>query len=75
MRVRNKNKDISVHAIAGTQVVLLGLNAEEKATEGLLGFHIFKRKGDTGEFQALDSHRDFYFQGVQSKVPVFQAFQ
>jgi len=53
MRVRNSNDDISVHAIAGTQVVLLGLNATEEAAEGLLGFSILKRLGTSGVFKAL----------------------
>ena len=41
----NKNQDISVHAIAGTHVVLLGLNATEKAAKGLLGFTLDRREG------------------------------
>jgi phosphatidylserine/phosphatidylglycerophosphate/cardiolipin synthase-like enzyme len=53
MRARNSNDDISVHAIAGTQVVLLGLNATEEAAEGLLGFTVLKRSGKSGSFQAL----------------------
>jgi phosphatidylserine/phosphatidylglycerophosphate/cardiolipin synthase-like enzyme len=73
MRKRIKNKDISVNAIAGTGVVLLGLNAEEQATKGLLGFHISKQDGKTGQFQPLSDGRDF--EGVESKVPVIQAFQ
>lgn len=73
MRKRIKNKDISVHAIAGTEVVLLGLNAEEQATKDLLGFHISKQDRKTGQFQPLSDGRDF--EGVKSKVPVIQAFQ
>ncbi len=46
MRKRSKNKYISVHAIAGTEVVLLGMSATKKAAEGLLGFTIYKRKGN-----------------------------
>ena len=34
MRNRSENQDISVHAIAGTEVVLLGLNATEQAAKG-----------------------------------------
>src|SRR5205823_5891116 len=45
MRKRSPaKKPISVHAVAGTNVVLLGLNATPKAAKGLLGFKI-KRSG------------------------------
>lgn len=40
MRKREHNDCISVHAISGTHVVLLGLNATPKARKGLLGFVI-----------------------------------
>ncbi len=40
MRKRKKNAQISVNAIAGTHVVLLGLNATDKARTGLVGFTI-----------------------------------
>lgn len=73
MRKRSENKDISVHAIAGTEVVLLGLNATEKAAKDLLGFQILKRKGKSGRLRPLTGGRDF--EGVKSKVPVIQAFQ
>ncbi len=73
MRVVVKNKEISVRAIAGTQVVLLGLNAEEKAAKGLLGFSISRRKGNTGTFQAIGGNHGF--EGVASEAPVIQAFQ
>eukprot|EP00984_Skeletonema_dohrnii_P017236 scaffold7802_cov115-Skeletonema_dohrnii-CCMP3373.AAC.7 len=33
MRSRNENNDISVHAIAGTRVVILGLNLKQKNDE------------------------------------------
>ncbi len=40
MRVRNKNKGVTVHAIAGCYVVIVGLNATKTAARGLLGFAI-----------------------------------
>lgn len=46
MRVRAENHGISVHAVAGTRVVCLGLDASEEAAEGLLGFAIERRQGD-----------------------------
>jgi len=45
MRVRNKNAGISVHAIAGSRVVCLGLDATAKAAKGLLGFAIERQEG------------------------------
>ena len=34
MRSRNENNDISIHAIAGTRVVILGLNLKQKDDDG-----------------------------------------
>ena len=59
MRKRANNKYISVHAIAGTEVVLLGLNAEEEAIAGLLGFNIFKKKDGDKEYKQLSGGRGF----------------
>ncbi len=74
MRQRSANADISVNAIAGTEVVLLGLNAKKRATRGLLGFTIYKRKGKAKRFTPLSGgRRDF--EGVKSKAPIIQAFQ
>ena len=45
MRKRVSNGDLSVHAIAGTYVTLLGLNIKENSSmlDGLLGFGIWRR--------------------------------
>ena len=40
MRAYNKTGSLSVHAIAGAYVVLLGIDMEEAASEGVLGFGI-----------------------------------
>lgn len=40
MRARDTKDGIGVHAISGTHVVILGLNATEQARKGLLGFAI-----------------------------------
>lgn len=40
MRKRAKKGPLSVHAIAGSYVVLLGINMTEKASKGVLGFAI-----------------------------------
>jgi phosphatidylserine/phosphatidylglycerophosphate/cardiolipin synthase-like enzyme len=53
MRKRSDNGEISVNAIAGTEVVLLGLNATDEARNGLLGFTILKRQGAEGAFKPL----------------------
>jgi hypothetical protein len=45
MRARAENDGISVHAIAGTRVVCLGMDATRKAARGLLGFAIERREG------------------------------
>jgi phosphatidylserine/phosphatidylglycerophosphate/cardiolipin synthase-like enzyme len=52
MRVYKTDKKISVHAVAGTHVVLLGLNASKGARRGLLGFTI-EKKGPRGGFKPL----------------------
>ena len=52
MRVFETNKKISVHAVAGTHVVLIGLNASDEARKGLLGFTI-EKKGSRGGFKPL----------------------
>lgn len=72
MRKRSKNQGISLHAIAGTEVVLLGLNAEESAATGLLGFNISKRKGQAGKFRPLHGGR--YCEKIKKEVQVIQAF-
>lgn len=43
MRVYKSNNKISVHAVAGTHVVILGLNVAEDEKTGLLGFTILKK--------------------------------
>jgi len=42
MRKRNRNEAISVQAVAGSYVVLLGLDATPAAANGLLGFAIYR---------------------------------
>lgn len=45
MRARSKTDAVSVHAIAGSRVVCLGLDATKKAATGLLGFAIQRQQG------------------------------
>ncbi len=59
MRVRRKNPAISVHAIAGTHVILLGIDATEKAAKGLLGFAIERETHRGGKKSWLRNPRAF----------------
>lgn len=59
MRKRSKNSKISVHAMAGTEVVLLGLDAKKSATKGLLGFAIDRLDHKTGKTISLRGGRMF----------------
>jgi hypothetical protein len=40
MRKKEKSGPLSVHAVVGTHVVLLGIDMEEEASRGVLGFAI-----------------------------------
>ena len=79
MRAFESNKKISVHAIAGSHVVLLGLNASTKARKGLLGFSIEKKSGRSGfkplsggkrKFANLDMEPD----AASTKAPITEAW-
>jgi len=59
MRVRRKNSNFSVHAIAGTYVVLLGFNAKKSATKGLLGYAIHRSDLTEGESYWLKGFKTF----------------
>ena len=50
MRQKEANQDVSVNAIAGTHVVMLGLDATEAARKGPLGFTILRREGNGKNF-------------------------
>jgi phosphatidylserine/phosphatidylglycerophosphate/cardiolipin synthase-like enzyme len=52
MRERNQGKGLSAHAIAGTEVVLLGLDATREAARGLLGFTIRRTGGGPAKWLA-----------------------
>jgi phosphatidylserine/phosphatidylglycerophosphate/cardiolipin synthase-like enzyme len=49
VRVREREGGFSVHAIAGTNVVLFGFDVDEDARSGLLGFALRRRNVETGE--------------------------
>jgi phosphatidylserine/phosphatidylglycerophosphate/cardiolipin synthase-like enzyme len=59
VRVREKNGKFSVQAISGTYVVLLGINAEQSATKGLLGFAIHRTDHTENEAYWIQGFRTF----------------
>jgi len=59
MRARQAAGGISVHAIAGTYVVMLGMDAEEPARAGLLGFAIERVDKTENEQYWLTGMRTF----------------
>jgi phosphatidylserine/phosphatidylglycerophosphate/cardiolipin synthase-like enzyme len=52
MRAYNKTGSLSAHAIAGAYVVLLGIDMEEAASEGVLGFGIERIEHGHGNSRA-----------------------
>ena len=46
MRNRKQERSLSVHAVAGTYVVLLGMDIAEDKSKGLLGFTIIRESAD-----------------------------
>ena len=65
MRKHSTNGKISVHVIAGTEVVLLGLNATKEAAKGLLGFAI--RRYDS------QSRRSYWLRGGTRRFKELEA--
>ena len=72
MRQRKSNATVSVHAIAGSHVVLFGLDVGDQVAPGLLGFNILRKGPEDVDYVGLDGGRDFA--GLQSDPPVIQAF-
>jgi phosphatidylserine/phosphatidylglycerophosphate/cardiolipin synthase-like enzyme len=67
MRNRAAENGISVHAIAGTYVVLLGLDVDEDKTDGLVGFTIYRDSPD--QTTKLLGGR-MYFPGIQDAASI-----
>jgi phosphatidylserine/phosphatidylglycerophosphate/cardiolipin synthase-like enzyme len=59
MRVRNQNGAISVQAVAGSYVVLLGMDATPEAAKGLLGFAIYRTDHTENEHYWLKGFKTF----------------
>jgi phosphatidylserine/phosphatidylglycerophosphate/cardiolipin synthase-like enzyme len=65
VRARAKNGPISVHAIAGSYVVLLGIDMEEEASRGVLGFAVERTDDVDGRRAWLRGFKTFR----RAKVP------
>jgi hypothetical protein len=59
MKKKAKSGPLSVHAIAGTYVVLLGIDMEEAASRGVLGFAIERTDHTEDERYWLKGLRTF----------------
>jgi phosphatidylserine/phosphatidylglycerophosphate/cardiolipin synthase-like enzyme len=59
MRKKNENKGLSVMAISGTHVVLLGINLSENQCKGLLGFAIRRHDHTENEVYWLKGYKTF----------------
>lgn len=59
MRRKEQDGDLSVHAIAGTHVVLLGMNLPLAKCPGLLGFAIRRHDHTEGESYWLSGYKTF----------------
>jgi hypothetical protein len=59
MRFRADAEGISVHAVAGTYVVMLAMNATPEAKDGLLGFAIHRTDKTENEQYWLNGMRTF----------------
>lgn len=71
LRNRAQAGDLSVHAIAGTYVVLLGINVKEDSSllNGLLGFSVHKRNEATGKEGWIQGFKVFPPQQGEPRPP------
>jgi phosphatidylserine/phosphatidylglycerophosphate/cardiolipin synthase-like enzyme len=69
MRVRAKSPNLSVHAISGTHVVCLGLDAPKEATKGLLGFAISRTNHADDKTHWFTSGRRFQEDCGRAETP------
>ncbi|MBI3789788.1 MAG: hypothetical protein HY275_02785 [Gemmatimonadetes bacterium] len=67
MRAKNTSGHLSVHAIAGTHVVLLAMNMPEAQCKGLLGFAIHRTDPEEKEAYWLEGMK--VFKSVKVDVP------
>jgi phosphatidylserine/phosphatidylglycerophosphate/cardiolipin synthase-like enzyme len=70
MRVKEKKDGVSVHAVSGSHVVLLGMDATNTARKGLLGFSIQRTDHTKNEkqwcrgFRIFEANKDRRAQGT-----------
>lgn len=69
MRVRTKNEGVSVHAVAGTHVVCLGMSTIVRARKGLLGFSIERKEKGRAKGTWLKGARYFRDHVPESHEP------
>ena len=83
MRKRKTSNGLSVNAIAGTAVVMLGIDQTDAARAGCLGFAIRRERHDTGELEWLHDMKSFEAteddggdgDGFRSNRHLFQSYQ
>ena len=83
MRRRKTIKGLTVNAIAGTSVVMLGMDMTDAARAGCLGFAIRRTRHDTNEVEWLRGMKSFEAtqddggdgDGFRSNKHPFQSFQ
>ncbi|MFT3745688.1 MAG: phospholipase D-like domain-containing protein [Pyrinomonadaceae bacterium] len=83
MRIRRSSGGLSVNAIAGTGVVMLGLDLTDAVRAGCLGFAIRRERMDTGEIEWLRGMKSFELtqddgsdtEGFRSNKHPIQSFQ
>ncbi len=59
MRKREEGDQLSIHAIAGTHVVLLGMDLPQEKCPGLLGFAVRRHDHTEGEIYWLGGYKTF----------------
>jgi len=59
MRNKEQKEDLSIQAIAGTHVVLLGIDLPEQKCPGLLGFALRREDHTEGEKYWLSGYKTF----------------
>lgn len=74
MRLRNEKSGVSLHVISGTHVVLLCMDVDSKAKEGLLGFFLKRKEVASGAVKNLAGFKQFKENGRQEDANLIQAF-
>lgn len=67
MRATKTKSGLTVYAVAGTNVVILGMNMEKKKAAGLMGFAIQRESHKDGKTRWLEGLKRF--EGVDTGIP------